>query len=244
MAEPSSFIDQSKLRFREGELVYKKGEMAQQMYVILAGKVRLYIGDTASGDWSEELSKGDFFGEGSLLEVIPRPNTAVALEDSELIAITRGTFLRMIRQNPEVSVKMMQRLAQRNREISAKIDHQDGQKSSSQKLKAPPQNALLVSVVTGRKFPIMSHGALIGRFDPNTGIHPDIDLTEEDSQLSVSRRHARILCEHGRYFLVEEHGVTNGTYIKGDRLQPGDARELKAGDRVGFGMVVLFFEKT
>ena len=244
MAEPSSFIDQSKLRFREGELVYKKGEMAQQMYVILADKVRLYIGETAAGDWSEELSKGDFFGEGSLLEVIPRPNTAVALEDSELIAITRGTFLRMIRQNPEVSVKMMQRLAQRNREISAKIDHQDSQKSSSQKLKAAPQNALLVSVVTGRKFPIMSHGALIGRFDPNTGIHPDIDLTEEDSQLSVSRRHARILCEHGRYFLVEEHGVTNGTYIKGDRLQPGDARELKAGDRVGFGMVVLFFEKT
>lgn len=244
MGESSSFIDQSKLRFREGELVYKKGEMAQQMYVILAGKVRLYIGDSASGDWSEELAKGDFFGEGSLLEVIPRPNTAVALEDSELIAITRGTFLRMIRQNPEVSVKMMQRLAQRNREVSAKVDSQESQKPVSQKLKPPPQNALLVSVVTGRKFPIMSHGALIGRFDPNTGIHPDIDLTEEDSQLSVSRRHARILCEHGRYFLVEEHGVTNGTYIKGDRLQPGDARELKAGDRVGFGMVVLFFEKT
>ncbi len=245
MAEPSSFIDQSKLRFREGELVYKKGEMAQQMYVILAGKVRLYLGDSAVGDWSEELSKGDFFGEGSLLEVIPRPHTAVALEDSELIAITRGTFLRMIRQNPEVSVKMMQRLAQRNREVAAKVEQQEGQKASaSQKLKAAPQNALLVSVVTGRKFPIMSHGALIGRFDPNTGIHPDIDLTEEDSQLSVSRRHARILCEHGRYFLVEEHGVTNGTYIKGDRLQPGDARELKPGDRVGFGMVVLFFEKT
>ncbi len=244
MGESSSFIDQSKLRFREGELVYQKGEMAQQMYVILAGKVRLYIGDNASGDWSEELTKGDFFGEGSLLEVIPRPNTAVALEDSELIAITRGTFLRMIRQNPEVSVKMMQRLAQRNRELSGKVDTQEGQKASSQKLKTQPQNALLVSVVTGRKFPIMSHGALIGRFDPNTGIHPDIDLTEEDSQLSVSRRHARILCEHGRYFLVEEHGVTNGTYIKGDRLQPGDARELKPGDRVGFGMVVLFFEKT
>jgi len=49
MAESSSFIDQSKLRFREGELVYKKGEMAQQMYVILAGRVRLYHGEEASG---------------------------------------------------------------------------------------------------------------------------------------------------------------------------------------------------
>jgi pSer/pThr/pTyr-binding forkhead associated (FHA) protein len=83
----------------------------------------------------------------------------------------------------------------------------------------------------------------VGRFDPNTGLHPDIDLTEEDSQLSVSRRHARILCEHNRYFLVEEQGVANGTYVKGERLAPGDTRELKPGDRVGFGMVVLFFEK-
>src|SRR5512145_2129722 len=118
----SSFIDQSKLRFSEGDVVFRKGEMAQQMYIVLNGKIRLYVGHEPVGDWSEELMKGDFFGEGSLLEPIPRSSTAVALEDSEVIAISRGTFLRMIRQNPEVSVKMMQRLAQRNRELGAKID--------------------------------------------------------------------------------------------------------------------------
>lgn len=239
MAE-SSFIEQSKLRFNEGEVVYRKGEMAQQMYIVLSGKVRLYVGHEPVGDWSEELTKGDFFGEGSLLEPIPRGNTAVALEDTELIAISRGTFLRMIRQNPEVSVKMMQRLAQRNRELAAKVDAEGGRARGS---KAAQTNASLVSVISGKKYWITSHGALIGRYDPNTGIHPDIDLTEEDPQLSVSRRHARILFEHGRYFLVEEHGVANGTYIKGDRLAAGDARELKPGDRVGFGMVVLFFER-
>jgi len=234
----SSFIEQSKLRFNEGEVVYRKGEMAQQMYIILTGKVRLYVGHEPVGDWSEELAKGDFFGEGSLLEPIPRGNTAVALEDTELIAISRGTFLRMIRQNPEVSVKMMQRLAQRNRELGGRVDADGSRRSRSAQT-----NACLVSVISGKKYTITSHGALVGRFDPNTGIHPDIDLTDEDPQLSVSRRHARVLCEHSRYFLVEEHGVANGTYIKGERLAPGDARELKPGDRVGFGMVVLFFEK-
>ena len=235
----SSFIEQSKLRFGEGEVVYRKGEMAQQMYIILSGKIRLYVGSEPVGDWSEELTKGDFFGEGSLLEPIPRGHTAVALEDTELIAISRGTFLRMIRQNPEVSVKMMQRLAQRNRELGSRVDSEGGRRSR------PAQaSAALVSVISGKKYAITSHGALVGRFDPNTGIHPDIDLTDEDPQLSVSRRHARVLCEHSRYFLVEEHGVANGTYIKGDRLAPGDARELKPGDRVGFGMVVLFFEKN
>jgi hypothetical protein len=241
----SSFIDQSKLRFKEGEIVYRKGEMAQQMYVILSGKVRIYVGDEPKGDWTEELAKGDFFGEGSLLEAIARPATAVALEDSELIAINRGTFLRMIRQNPEVSVKMMQRLAQRNRELGLKVERGEGAAPSAPKAKAEaaPVQPSLVSVISGKKFPIQAHGALVGRFDPNTGIHPDIDLTEEDPNLSVSRRHARILCEHGRYFIIEEQGVANGTYIKGERLAPGDARELHNGDRVGFGMVVLFFEK-
>jgi CRP-like cAMP-binding protein len=237
----SSFIDQSKLRFNEGDIVFRKGEMAQQMYIVLNGKIRLYVGHEPVGDWSEELMKGDFFGEGSLLEPIPRSNTAVALEDSEVIAISRGTFLRMIRQNPEVSVKMMQRLAQRNRELGAKVEA-DGNRGTKSRSAGP--SASLVSVISGKKYTILSHGALVGRYDPNTGIHPDIDLTDEDPQLSVSRRHARILCEHNRYFLVEEHGVANGTYIKGERLPPGDARELKPGDRVGFGMVVLFFEKT
>ncbi|MFN8012282.1 MAG: cyclic nucleotide-binding domain-containing protein [Holophagaceae bacterium] len=241
----SSFIDQSKLRFKEGEIVYRKGEMAQQMYVILSGKVRIYVGDEPKGDWTEELMKGDFFGEGSLLEAIARPATAVALEDSELIAINRGTFLRMIRQNPEVSVKMMQRLAQRNRELGLKVERGEGAAPSTPKAKAEaaPVQPSLVSVISGKKFAIQAHGALVGRFDPNTGIHPDIDLTEEDPNLSVSRRHARILFEHGRYFIIEEQGVANGTYIKGERLAPGDARELHNGDRVGFGMVVLFFEK-
>jgi len=240
MAEPS-FIDQSKLRFREGEIIFRKGEMAQQMYIILSGKIRMYVSEEPEGDWVEELSMGDFFGEGSLLEALPRQHTAMALEDTDLIAITRGTFLRMIRQNPEVSVKMMQRLAQRHRELGERVESMDVNRSA--KAPAAPV-ANLVSVLSGKAYPILSHGSLIGRFDPTTGVHPDMDLTDEDHNLSVSRRHARILCEHGRYFLLEEPGVANGTFVRGERIQPGEPRELKHGDRVGFGMVVLFFEKT
>jgi CRP-like cAMP-binding protein len=240
MAEPS-FIDQSKLRFHEGEIVFRKGEMAQQMYIILSGKIRMYVAEEPQGDWVEEFAKGDFFGEGSLLEALPRQFTAMAMEDSDLLAITRGTFLRMIRQNPEVSVKMMQRLSQRHRELGERVEAMD----ANRPIKAPSAPvANLVSVLSGKPHPILSHGSLIGRFDPSTGVHPDIDLTEEDHNLSVSRRHARILCEHGRYFLLEEPGVANGTFVRGERIQPGEPRELKHGDRVGFGMVVLFFEKT
>ncbi len=48
----SSFIDQSKLRFNEGDIVFRKGEMAQRMYIVLNGKIRLYLGHEPVGDWS------------------------------------------------------------------------------------------------------------------------------------------------------------------------------------------------
>ncbi|MCL1894063.1 MAG: cyclic nucleotide-binding domain-containing protein [Holophagaceae bacterium] len=244
MAE-SSFVEQNKVRLQEGDIVYKKGDMAEQMYVVMAGKVRLYLADNASGSWSEELVKGDFFGEGSLLEALPRETTAVAMEDSELMSISRGTFTRMIRQNPEISVKMMQRLTQRNRELTGRVEA-DGQKSTNQEQpKAPVQvkpMACFVSVSSGKKYNIETNTALLGRFDPATGIYPDIDLSGDEGHLSVSRRHANIIFELGRYFVVEEKGVANGTFVHGGRLVPGDVHEIFHDDRISFGTVVLSFQ--
>jgi CRP-like cAMP-binding protein len=246
MAEPS-FIEQNKVHFREGDVVYKKGEMAEQMYVVMSGKVRLYLADSATGAWSEELVKGDFFGEGSLLELLPRETTAVAMEDSELVSISRGTFLRMIRQNPEVSVKMMQRLTHRNRELAARMESEHnslavGDLAGDTGPMPPKRRACFISVASGHRYAIESSNVLIGRFDPATGIYPDIDLTKDDVQLSVSRRHAYILFEHGRYFIREEKGVANGTYAHGGRLAQGDLHEIFDGDRIGFGMVMLNFQ--
>jgi CRP-like cAMP-binding protein len=234
----SSHVEQSKVRLREGDIIYKKGEIAEAMYVVMSGKVRLYLADAASGSWSEEFIKGDFFGEGSLLEAVPRETTAVAMEDSELVSISRGTFMRMIRQSPEISVKMMQRLTKRNRDLTGRLEVSAKPEAS----KAAKQNACFISVASGKKYPIESDKALIGRFDPATGIYPDIDLAGDEGHLSVSRRHAYILFEHGRHFIIEEKGVANGTYVHGKRLSPNEVHEIFNGDRLGFGTVILAFQ--
>jgi len=49
----------------------------------------------------------------------------------------------------------------------------------------------------------------------------------------VSRKHADILKEQGRYFVVDL-GSTNGTYLNGKRIQPGVKEELQDGVRVTF----------
>ena len=81
----------------------------------------------------------------------------------------------------------------------------------------------------------------IGRRDPVTGIQPDVDLTAVDPERSSSRRHAKIFCEDEKFFLVEDIGATNGTFIEDSRVSTGVPVEIEHGNTVRFGLVELSF---
>jgi len=60
---------------------------------------------------------------------------------------------------------------------------------------------------------------------------------------SVSKIHAAILMNREGTLLVSDTGSVNGTYINGRRINYGEARQLEAGDVVGFGDVEVRFRK-
>ena len=93
-------------------------------------------------------------------------------------------------------------------------------------------------------FPMVLSRAAIGRFDPVTGLKPEVDLTTLDLNRSVSRHHARVLFEGGAYTVTEEVGALNGTFINGRRLVSGKPSRIQDGDVVNLGMVKLFFKET
>jgi predicted component of type VI protein secretion system len=98
-----------------------------------------------------------------------------------------------------------------------------------------------------------SHFQLIMRSGPT----PGAAFTLEGDQLTigrdstneivindaeVSRRHARLTFQGGKYVL-EDLGSTNGTFVNGQRL--AGPRVLKPGEVVSFGeQIVLVFEAT
>lgn len=74
----------------------------------------------------------------------------------------------------------------------------------------------------------------------NVGRDSTNDITINDAE--VSRRHARLTFQGGKYVL-EDLGSTNGTFVNGQRL--AGPRVLKAGEVVSFGeQIVLVFEVT
>lgn len=90
-------------------------------------------------------------------------------------------------------------------------------------------------------FPIRSSEATVGRYDPVTETQPEVDLTLVDIKRSVSRRHAKITARDGSFFLTEEVGALNGTFINGSKLVTGKPAPLRNGDQISVGTVHLVF---
>jgi len=93
----------------------------------------------------------------------------------------------------------------------------------------------------GREFPVTEAEVMIGRWDAEQGIFPEIDLDEEDPEAKVSRRHARLFYRDGRFW-IEDLGSLNGTFVnRGPRLRPGQAVPLEHGDEIIVGKTFLRF---
>lgn len=95
---------------------------------------------------------------------------------------------------------------------------------------------------TDIEFPV-NPPTTIGRFDPSVG-PIDIDLgslTPEGNY--VSRKHARILCEDGR-FLIKDLGSSNGTFLLRDDFERVDEAELSDGIEIALGNARFVFHVT
>jgi len=241
---------------KKGETIYVEGDLGSEMYVVQSGAVRIY---RSIGGVKQELAimeKGDFFGEISVLEGLPRTASAEAIDASEIIEINSTTFDKMIRANIEIAVRMLRKQSIRLRETNKQLEQAlKGMPPGAQPPKdAPPAapstagtlqaeaKAYFISISTGNVFPVFSNEALLGRFDSVTGMRPEVDLTNEDQSRNISRRHARLVIKDGGFFIAEEIGTMNGTFLNGKKLANGVLTPIKDGDELILCRLALSFK--
>jgi CRP-like cAMP-binding protein len=240
--------------FKAGHVFFQEGDDGEEMFIIQSGRVAIKKSVKGGGEATlAVLEKGDFFGEMAILERLPRSATAEVLEDGDIIVIGGEDFGAMIKANPEIAVRMLRKYSIRLRETNKRIEDAlaaGGEPDSSRELDAPKSAATVqaealayfISAATGNVYPVFKPDVLIGRFDSVTGMRPEVDLTGEDQSRNISRRHARLVIKDGRYFVAEEIGTMNGTYLNGVRLPNAVLTPIKDGDELVLCRLGLTFK--
>lgn len=100
--------------FQNAEDIIKTGQTEQKMYIILEGRVNVFLTSGEANINVATLSKGDFFGEISLFTEHPRSATVRALGEVKLAYIENAKQLNsFLCANPQFAAKMVQILAKR-----------------------------------------------------------------------------------------------------------------------------------
>jgi len=107
--------------YRDGEVIIREGDIGEDLFIVLAGEVKVKKGDTDLA----RLAPGEHFGEMALIRNQPRSATVTSNGDSELIVLSRSEFFEILRKEHQLAVKLLwqftgvlaDRLAQTNREL-------------------------------------------------------------------------------------------------------------------------------
>ncbi|AAN50570.1 Crp/Fnr family transcriptional regulator [Leptospira interrogans] len=121
MKVTESMIEKLGVEFKESDIIFEENQEAEEMYLIVSGKVGIHKKVKEAYKLLVELKEGDMFGEMALIDRTPRSARAVAKTDVSLIAINESAFFNLIRTNPGFSMKIVKILTSRLRETNKTI---------------------------------------------------------------------------------------------------------------------------
>jgi CRP/FNR family transcriptional regulator, cyclic AMP receptor protein len=102
------------LSFPVGHTIVQQGEVGQQIYILVTGKVKVHSADLLLA----ELESGACFGEMSVFDAQPRSASVTTLEETTCLVLSREQIQRIIQRNPSVAIALLRVLATRTRRLT------------------------------------------------------------------------------------------------------------------------------
>jgi CRP/FNR family transcriptional regulator, cyclic AMP receptor protein len=99
--------------FAPGQIIFRQGQSGGTMYVIKAGEVEIQ----ANGKTVACLYEGEILGEMSLLTHTDRSATAIARQETQLVAVDQQQFDFLVDNTPYFAHQMMQIMTYRLRQL-------------------------------------------------------------------------------------------------------------------------------
>jgi len=103
-----------KKSFSKNEIIFEEGNLPMYYYQIISGEVKM----SNYNDDGREFIQGIFykqqsFGEPPLFLNQKYPANAIAVEESDVFFLPKIDFMKLLAENPAVSLKIIENLAQR-----------------------------------------------------------------------------------------------------------------------------------
>lgn len=98
-----------------GETLMRQGEAGDTLYLLVSGRLRVYIERDGQRRVVREISRGEVVGEMSLITEEPRSATLVAIRDSVLVSLGKDDFTHLQAMSPAVSLALTRKIIQRLR---------------------------------------------------------------------------------------------------------------------------------
>lgn len=103
-----------KKSFGKNDIIFEEGNLPTHYYQIISGQLKM----SNYNDDGREFIQGIFykeqsFGEPPLFLNQKYPANAITVDDSEILLLAKSNFLKLLEENPAISLKIIESLAQR-----------------------------------------------------------------------------------------------------------------------------------
>lgn len=114
--------------FDAGEVIFREGDSSNSCYVIRSGHAAAVREHPAGRAITlARFGPGDLFGELAMLDDEPRSATVETVDEVAAIAIRGEDMRRLLRQHPEIAIKMVIGMGQRLRQTNERLAGQSFQ---------------------------------------------------------------------------------------------------------------------
>lgn len=108
--------------YKKNSLILSKSTAGSGLYVITKGKVKVAENNSEGAEIIIEiLGEHECFGEMSLIDNKFPSADVIAMEDSELFFLARDEFLRVLKENPNIGIALLEEMTRRLRMSDMKI---------------------------------------------------------------------------------------------------------------------------
>ena len=139
------------INYAKDTLVFEAGEIGDCIYIIVEGKVEVYIEVEVGGKLEKvflsNLEEGDYFGEMSLITGEPRSASVLTITKCKLLRLSKNDFDQLIMNNTSITLSLTHMLSQRLKSTNIKMAQAESVFQSKIKTKGELDEQPLIEVL-------------------------------------------------------------------------------------------------